>query len=431
MFRSQALLTLTELDQIKNELRKTNPRLLVEGLEDMKLREEAKEVIKKSNSLQKITRNDPEKLDYAVREIIGAGIIEEILENDESITDIKFNSNGHFILKSNDKKVIYDGVLDINARYIQKLAEKFASVNRGKSFTPKNAILNGKFGSVRVNNVHGANEVNGNPTMALRVTRPTLPLNEENFEEFAPNFVLDFFEKLVSVGENITLSGSTGAGKSSFQKLLFKFVLWNQTLAVIESTPELHLTELFPDKDILSWVTSDNVSEIDLITQAGMRNDIFWIALAEVLDSEAYSLFQAALTGHYIITTVHSKSAIFQPERFVYMMKRVFDIDEQELRKLVREVLGIGIHLEHTEYKGKRIRYLAEIVGFDPQGDIMMFKQYFNKLEGKFIGETGIVPDSIKEKFANEGIVFSFPENYKFSRYVSNANIIEQIPIKR
>lgn len=430
-YEKETLLTQEELDKIRRGLKDTNPGLVVDGLLDMSIREELKEVIKKDYHM--ITKNRPEVIDYAIREIVGVGIIEEIIEHNDSLTDIRYNSNGHLILKSNDSKDIYTGPYEITSEYIERLAERLASANE-KSFTPKNAdtaILNGDFGHVRVNAVHGNNEVNGNPTMALRITRPTLPLNESNFTTFAPEYVLRLLEKFITMGANITLSGETGAGKSSAQKLLMSYIPFSDTLALIEKNPELHLTEMFPEKDILSWKTSENVSVIDLITKAGMRNDIDWIAVAEVLDTEVYALVQAMMTGHKILTTLHAPNARAVPKKMAHMSKAGYDIDVETLVEDIREYLDLDLHLKSVEYNGKIYRYLSEVVEYDPKGDTTIFKQRFIKGEGLFVSETGTVSEKVKERFEEEDFLFEFPENYKQQRPIEPAGLITKIPIKK
>ena len=44
--------------------------------------------------------------------------------------------------------------------------------------------------------------------MSIRVTRPRLALNIDNFENFAPMYVLDLFKAMIEVGSNIVISVS-------------------------------------------------------------------------------------------------------------------------------------------------------------------------------------------------------------------------------
>ncbi|WP_317906802.1 CpaF/VirB11 family protein, partial [Bacillus subtilis] len=203
--------------------------------------------------------------------------------------------------------------------YILKIIQKFANAVE-KEFTPKDPILDASLGNLRINAVHKAVSPYGT-TMAIRVSRPKLALTKENFSDFAPDYMYEFFKAAVAAKANIGISGETGSGKTEFQKFLLSFIPFGEKIIWIEDTREGHLKELFGDtKDIHSWLTSPGVTITDLV-KAALRNNPKWICVSETRSMEAYEMLQAVLSSHSIITTLPANDVKTIPRRFNNMMK--------------------------------------------------------------------------------------------------------------
>ncbi|WMX58521.1 CpaF/VirB11 family protein [Peribacillus sp. R9-11] len=396
------------LKNIQETLIQSHAELIVRGLLDSEAREDLKYVVIKEHS--HIVKGNKELADYIVQETVGTGIIEEIIR-DETVTDIGYNGSD-LIIEGNDKKKKYTGSTKITEEYIVRIIQKFANAN-GKDFTPKNSILDGKFGNIRINAVHKKNSTEGT-TMSLRVVRPKLALRKENFTDFAPDYMYSFFEKFVQLRTNIAISGETGTGKTEFQKLLASFIPFKHKIVLIEDTAETFLKEMFPDKDILSWVTSSDVTITDLV-KAALRNNPRWMLVSETRSMEAYEMIQAVLSGHHIITTLHAVNAKAIPRRFVNMAKMGYSVSEKDLEQDIRRYFDFGVHINRVDYKGEIIRYLSEVVEFNENKDETIFKQRF--LDGNFSCETGKISESLKDRLAEANIEIDIPEEHKHTRY--------------
>lgn len=396
------------LRNVQETLIQTNSELIVKGLLDPNAREELRFVVIKEHS--HVHKNDDELVDYIVQETVGTGIIEEII-NDETVTDIGYNGTD-LIIESNDVKKKYTGSTKITDEYIIRIIQKFANAN-GKDFTPKSPILDGKFENIRINAVHKKNSTAGT-TMSLRVVRPRLALRKDNFNDFAPDYMYNFFEKFAELRTNIVISGETGTGKTELQKLLASFIPFKQKIALIEDTAETFLKEMFPDKDILSWLTSGDVTISDLI-KAALRNNPRWILVSETRSQEAYEMIQAVLSGHHIITTVHAVNANAIPKRFVNMAKMGFIVSD-DLESDIRRYFDFGVHITRVEYNNRIIRYLSEVVEFDENENRTVFKQRF--IDGKYEITTGSVSQKLKDRLEEAGIELKFPEDKTQTRYL-------------
>jgi pilus assembly protein CpaF len=403
------LISSSEVDQIRKTLIETHAEKVVEAMLNPDVRESLERVVKRT--FKAATKGNPDVIKYVVRETIGTGVIEEILQ-DPSITDIGYNGK-ELIVETNDKKQTFDTNFEISDGYIERLVNKFAHTNN-KEFTSKSPIFDGRFQNVRINAVHAQNTApESGPTMSLRVVRPKLALTEDNFEGFAPMFMYDFLKAAAVVRANMVISGTTGTGKTELHKLISKFIPFDDRILLIEDTPETFMKEMFPEKDVYSWVTSEDVSVTQLI-KAGLRNHPVWIMVTETRGSEAYEMIQAVLSGHSIITSLHATEARAIPSRFINMAKMGYELSEEALKQDIRMYFNLGIHIRKAKYNGHVVRYLSEIIEFNPDGDKTVFKQRF--VDGVFYFETFDISQELKNRLEESMVEMDFPVNFKSER---------------
>jgi len=391
---------------IRNDLRRKHPEKVLKGLNDEVIKKELIEHVLDDYGYRFKGDEDEKRFqaEYVVRELIGTGIIEAILKSNHAITDIGWNGT-HLSVETNDEKVLIAGTeLGITNDYIERVTQKYARVN-DKEFNGLNPILDGMFANVRISSVHTNVSPDG-ATLSLRVTRPNLTLNKSNFEKFAPDYILELFEKIVKTNSNIVISGETGTGKTELQKLLLSFTNDREKIIMIEDVQESHVKTLFPEKDIYSWLTGKKVTISDLIS-TGLRNNPRWIVVSETRGKEAYEMLQAILSGHYIITTLHAVNAHAIPRRFVNMCSMGYKINEAIVQEDFGRYVDFGIHIEKVEIDGKVVRYLEELVEYDKHEATTIFKQNF--INGEFQIEQGSLSEGFKRRMAKKSLSFEFP----------------------
>ncbi|MDX5828881.1 ATPase, T2SS/T4P/T4SS family [Bacillus cereus group sp. BfR-BA-02147] len=406
------------VETIRNDLKNSKAELVIDAMLIEEARLEIKKIIKNNYEAHFMDCDEnglDEVYEYVVSEIVGTGVIERLIKERPDITDISYNGS-YLIVESSDYKEIYKNAdHQITEQYITRLIQKFAHAV-GKEFTPKNPIFDGVYGSIRINAVHSQNTT-GNSTMSLRIVRPKLALNENNFEMFAPKFIYDFFKVVIESRNNVLISGETGTGKTELLKLLFSFVRFEHKAIMIEDVPETHVKTLFPDKDVFSWLTGNGVSVTDEII-AGLRNNPRWIMISELRGREAYETIQAVLSGHHVLTSLHSVDAETSPKRLVNMSKIGYQVDEKSLEEDIMRYFNFGFHIKRIVVKtrdkeGKQInrviRYLAKIVEYSVEGCQMVFEQKYRN--GKFTFSSGELSDEFYEKLAEVDLSYELPKH--------------------
>nr|WP_257131300.1 ATPase, T2SS/T4P/T4SS family [Bacillus wiedmannii] len=421
-----------KLETIRNDLKNRYAELVIDALLKEEARQEIKKKIKNEYPAYFMDYDEDDVdgvIEYVVSELVGTGVIERLIKERPDITDISYNGS-HLIVESSDYKRIYeDHEHQITEQYITRLIQKFAHAV-GKEFTPKNPIFDGVYGSIRINAVHKQNTT-GNSTMSLRIVRPNLVLNESNFETFAPQFIYDFFKVVMASRNNVLISGETGTGKTELLKLLFSMVQFEHKAIMIEDVPETHVKSLFPDKDVFSWLTGNGVTVTDEII-AALRNNPRWIMISELRGKETYEMIQAVLSGHHVVTSLHSVDAETSPKRLVNMSKIGYQVDEKSLEEDIMRYFNFGFHIKRVVVKAtdtngnpiKRvIRFLAKIVEYSVEGCQMVFEQKYR--HGKFTFSTGELSQEFHEKLAEIDL------NYKLPNYTDEVAFKKNLVISR
>lgn len=362
---------------------------------------------------------------YYACDVAGLGVIQVLLDSQklpghERITDIGFNSNNFMTVETNKHKFVYGnkkGEPEVNRRIMDNIINLMTQQNgtEGHAFTKTYPLYNGsnKANYLRISATHASVSPYG-ATLSIRVATPELAITEKNFNTMAPMNkdlnVLRLLAIFVKCHVNMMISAPTGAGKTELQKLLIKYIPFEDRIVLVEDTDEMHLPELYPKKDIFSWLSGDIEGRntiTDLVIQS-LRNEPKWLIVAETRGAEAYEMFQGVKTDHSIITTLHATTNDTVPSRFAGMIQTKYaNLETKTLENDFLDYMDIGIHLTKRSFNGVVIRYIDEIAEYVPvskkypHGVNILFKQHINsagirtyysnsptaKLQRKFVNE--------------------------------------------
>lgn len=392
-----------KLELIRGMLSHEYGELLMDAMTNEKAASKLKNMVKKQYHAQFNKAFTPEEnAEYIVNEMVGTGIIERLIRDDDTITDIEWDGD-HLAILSNDEIIIMDGKdLNIDDEYINRLIQKFVAVNKTE-FNRNQALFNGMYGNMRMSATHTETSPYG-ITFSLRVSKSRLALNESNWLNFAPQFVLDWLSTVINARANIVIAGETGAGKTELQKFLLGFAAPTEKFYLIEDVQESHLKELYPNRRLFSTLTTPKYSISDHVKHA-LRNNPEWIIVAETRGEEAYEMLQAILSSHNIITTVHATDARAIPHRFMNMcLSGGSSASEKMLEDDIYRYFDLGMHIKRTTHNGKTIRYLSEVVEYNADGTATtLFHQVFR--DGQLqVRTVGTFSPSIHDRLAEKGL---------------------------
>ena len=304
------------------------------------------------------------------------GDILRIILKDKDVTDVTFNGSDIFI--QHNRKGRYRFSHDVKKETIENFIKDIAN-QLNEHFNVENPIIDCEIKDLytekgnavlRLNAVHHSVSPYGN-TVAIRITQPELRLTESD-RTFATIEVFKLIEAMVRGNLNILISGRTGSGKTELQKFLVNYIRDAETIVLIEDTKDTDLKDLYPNKNISSWITNLGITppvDFDTLIRASLRNNPDWIIVSETRGSEAYQMIKSGLSGHKIITTLHSDSADSNIDRLIHMCKEKYDLDQLLLGKMITNVFDIGIHIDYDITESGTKRYICEIVEYKDYTD--------------------------------------------------------------
>jgi len=295
------------------------------------------------------------------KKIIENSFLKQFIE-DDNITDITFNGDKTIVV--HNQKGPYLAPYQPTLEEIKSLVKRIADIQE-KEITDTTPILNTEFDVFRVSAVHEVVSPYG-MTMAFRVSKPKRRIND--LSEIANKDVAKLLEVLIKAGNNLIISGQVGSGKTEVQKTLVGHIPNEKKIIVIEDTMDSRLKELYPDKDISSWVVKTESRENPIyyrdLIKVALRHNPDWLIVAETRGSEAYDMVEAALTDHLIVTTLHAKGAHAILSRLLSMIGQEYSINPLLWGKDIVQNIKFGIHMAKESTKQGVKRYIKQIVEY-------------------------------------------------------------------
>lgn len=317
----------------------------------------------------------------------------------DTVTDIQYNGT-HFFAQDNeigryklDIEIANDEVLSI----IKQIANYSL-----QPFSVQNPVLDVCFGYYRLSAIHPTLARNKNEkvvTFSLRRISPSLKI-KDNDESLCPQIIHDLLTILIENYQSIIISGITGSGKTELQKYLVSKMNLSDRIIVIEDSYETYLKEIFPLRDITSWMINSQKNNLNKLIKTAMRHNPDWIIVTETRGSEAFEMIQSISTGHPIITTIHSDSAKNSLLRIIKMFQASIEFNEKSMLQDIAMHLKIGIHIEKRIVNNKIIRSISEIVEYLPtKSGYTTNLLYQNDFDSKII--YGVMTKTLFSKLKN------------------------------
>ena len=284
-----------------------------------------------------------------------------------NVTDISYNGDSIYYVDNllgrniSEIKITQDECRDF-IRQIANLCEK--------QFSYQSPILDVSVCQYRINAVHQSiSKRNNNDVInfSIRIASSN-PRIYKGCEFFAPG-VEELLSLLIKSKVSIVIGGITGTGKTEFQKYLISCMSEHTRVITIDNILELDSLSNRASIDINVWQCDERNpnTKIQSLVKNALRSNPDWLIVAESRGDEMLEILNSSLTGHPIITTIHSYDISSMPirmARMALMSNNLLDFEET--------LTDLDYHMKFYIYLKKTIkndgsiyRYISDIGFYD------------------------------------------------------------------
>ena len=235
------------------------------------------------------------------------------------ITDISYNGKDIYYL--HNEKGRCKSHISISGDEAKDFIRQIANLCE-KQFSYQNPILDVSVEKYRINAVHQSISKRNNDdviTFSIRIAseQPRIYKGCSFFEKGIEELLSILIKSRVS----IVVGGVTGSGKTEFQKYLISCMSEHTRVIVIDNILELDSLPNELPLDLNIWQSDErsNNSSIQQLVKNALRSNPDWLIVAESRGEEMIDVLNSSLTGHPVITTIHSYDLSAMPIRMARM----------------------------------------------------------------------------------------------------------------
>lgn len=182
--------------------------------------------------------------------------------------------------------------------------------------------------------------------------------------------MIEFLEMCIRYGISLVVAGRTSSGKTTLLNALLASIPDNKRIYSIESgARELFLVKRNRLGEVQNNVVHTlsrpsengayNISQETLVV-AALRFDPDIVVIGEIRDAEANSAVEASLTGHTVVTTVHSGPAESAHGRISLLCQRRFQLGMEVALAQSRQAFPLVVFAHKCENNSRKIMDISE-----------------------------------------------------------------------
>ena len=302
--------------------------------------------------------------------------LKELLE-DEDITDISFNGDTIYYVHNflgRRKSDIY-----FTSEMAKDFLRQLANLSE-KQFSYQSPLLNISVANYRINGVFNSiGRLQNKKVYTFTIRKASLVPRIHMNSPFLTKELISLFRTLLNNKISIIISGVTGSGKTELQKFLISLLKENTRVIIIDEVLELDNLNDTNYLDMNIWQTDVNTNAQQLVRNA-LRSNPDWLIVSESRGEEMLDVLNSSMTGHPIITTIHSVDVSSIPDRVSAMV--MMNEKKMEKNNIINDFvhhIPIGIYLKKIETdRGEVKRIISDIAEFKSDGDINKIYEFKN-----------------------------------------------------
>ncbi len=216
---------------------------------------------------------------------------------------------------------------------------------------------------------------------------------EELITDGEKHIPIDVIMWIVKGCQVTAITGAQGSGKTTLLMSMIRYISPMLTLRIQEMAFELHLRDIYPDRNILTFRETDYISgQTGLDVQKKTDGAVNILGEVANIEVAAYLIQMSQVGSLFTLFTHHAKTT---DSLIKYMRNSLLSCglfrDEKIAREQVAEAIRFDIHMEKDIYGHRYIERISEIVQDETErgyhiSDIVVWEKGKYILKNKFSG---------------------------------------------
>ncbi|MBN8549315.1 MAG: CpaF family protein [Deltaproteobacteria bacterium] len=297
-----------------------------------------------------------EILSYVERDEKPFGLLQPLVD-DTSISDIIVSDFSKVSIQQGRRNFSTDIVFpspEVYENFVERLLQR-----AGTTYSTKKPIADGMIGSyARIHVVHRSLCDTG-PYLTIRLNRfSSVGVSDLVSCGLAPLELFDYLQALIRGGRTILIVGEVGTGKTTLVRALAGSIPMQDSILVIEDTPEIRLEHPHVRYITTREANSDGAGRVapSECIRAGMRMAMNRIIFGEIRDAEAAEAFiDVCASGHPGVSTVHGRSSMDAVARLELFLGRAQKgVQRAVLSEQIATAVHVLVHVDICRESGRR-----------------------------------------------------------------------------